>query len=112
MATKNKPGEDSIYIVTADEKAVTDELKTASKVSLVEKEVIERKTKYSKYVWWGDTVSKTKDGNIFTEIGRDMVEAQKFYLSQYPDKCYDRTTIRKILPTEETITVGEGIEIR
>ena len=105
--TKNAPGVDSIYIVAADEKTVSDELVLASKVSATEKDVIERKVKRSKYVWWGDTIPRTKDGKIFTEIGRDMIEAQKFYLSTAPERCYDRITIRPLLPDDNLVIVPD-----
>jgi len=100
MATKNKPGQDSYYLVVKDNAELVQKVSALSGVSTEVKDVLERKQLRSRYIWLSDQPAKTKDGDIIIEVGRDMIKAQTELAKTVPDMIYDKNTIRKIMPTE------------
>jgi len=97
LATSHIAGQDSIYVVMATKGAFTTELKKNASITVAIRNILDRTTKRSDYIWYGDDVLKTSGGDSVFEVSKEIKE-QKWLLDTYADICYDKDTINPLLP--------------
>lgn len=90
------PGIDSIYIV-ATKTAIKNAVNAVPDLSLILKNILNKVTKRSIYIWWSDNDTYTADGRYVLEIPKNILKAQTYILNNYANKCYTKETIRPLI---------------
>lgn len=100
MATANKPGLDSYYLVVQDNAELLQKVTTLTGLDKTVQDVLIYKDKRSAYIWLSDEPAKTGDGNLVIEVSRTMLKAQQELSKTIPAAIYDKDTIQKIMAAE------------
>jgi hypothetical protein len=93
------PGIDSIYVV-ASKAAIKNVVDAIPDVSQAIKDILNRVTKHSVYIWWGDQDLLTTDGKLVIEIPKNILKAQTYILNNYENNCYTKETLQSLLPKD------------
>jgi len=103
MPTTNPAGLDSIYIESQSPSPgwIRGRLKNNPKITGGEIDILDKTTKRSNDIWHSDKALMSINNRQIFEIPRNFMEAQIWFLANEAARCYDRVTIRPLLPQDE-----------
>ena len=103
MATDLKAGEESIYIESESPSPgwIRGKLKSNPKITDEEIDILDHTIKKSRYIEHSDEILKSRNNKHIFEIPKTMIEAQKDFLENEADRCYDPKTLKSIMPIHE-----------
>ena len=101
MATNNSVGEDSLYVVSSNRGILASILAQNNLITAENKNIILKYTKKSPHIWWSAGDVYTIDGDLITEIPKEMTSLQELFINIEAEDTYDKNTIRSLLPTSE-----------
>ncbi len=104
MPTTLQPGQESIWIESQSPGPgwILAKLKNNPKITSEEIDIIDRTNKRSKYIWQSDEPLMSINNRQIFQIpkAKELIEAQKSFLENEADKCYDKNTIQPLLPEQ------------